>query len=105
MKTNTKTFPILCTIVLEQNWPRAVGSPIQVSRKGKASPLEVGRGKEFTTSEPEKGRGQVGWIPRLVGGEESRPCNHITLSRKPRLVGGSFTAEAVKRQDGGSQES
>ena len=35
--------------------------------------------------------GQVGWVPRLacgrqVGGEESRPCNHIYMSRKPRPV-------------------
>jgi len=29
-------------------------------------------------------RGQVGWIPRLVGGEESRPCNYIHISRKLR---------------------
>ena len=32
-----------------------MGQPIQVSRKGKASPLEAGRGKEFPACEPEKG--------------------------------------------------
>ena len=31
--------------------------------------------------------GQVGWKPRRVGGEESRPSNHIYISRKPRPVG------------------
>jgi len=28
-------------------------------------------------------RGRVGWMPRLLGGEECRPCNHITITRKP----------------------
>ena len=31
--------------------------------------------------------GQVGWMPR---GEESRPCNHITITRKPRPEGGEL---------------
>src|SRR4030042_5358842 len=53
--TNARNFLTLGTAVLERNWPGAVGSPIQVSRKGKASPLEAGRGKEFPTCEPEKG--------------------------------------------------
>ena len=26
-------------------------------------------------------------MPRLVGGEESRPCNNIYITRKPRPVG------------------
>jgi len=30
--------------------------------------------------------GQVDWIPRLAGGEESRPCNRKCISRKPRPV-------------------
>jgi hypothetical protein len=43
--------------------------------------------------------GQVGWMPRLVGGEggnglqhwsQSRPCNQIYISRKPRPVGGEL---------------
>ena len=43
--------------------------------------------------------GQVGWNPALpaVGGEECRPCNDITISRKPRPVGGSFTTMPVDR--------
>ena len=31
-------------------------------------------------------RGQVGWMPRLAGGEGSRPCNHTYISRKRRPV-------------------
>ena len=34
--------------------------------------------------------GQVGWMPRPVGGEESRPYNHIFISRKPRAVRGEL---------------
>jgi hypothetical protein len=34
--------------------------------------------------------GQVGWMPRLAGGEESRPYNHTFISRKPRPVGGEL---------------
>jgi len=30
--------------------------------------------------------GQVGWMPRFLGGEESRQCNHIDITRKPRPV-------------------
>jgi len=30
----------------------------------------------------EEAHGQVGWMPRLVGGEESRPCNRVYTSRK-----------------------
>jgi hypothetical protein len=29
-------------------------------------------------------------MPRLVGGEESRPCNRSCISRKPRPVGGEL---------------
>ena len=45
------------------------------------------------------GHGQVGWMPRLVGGEggnglqhwsQSRRCNHIYITRKPRPVGGGL---------------
>src|SRR4030042_2313460 len=32
--------------------------------------------------------GQVGWMPRLVGGEESRPSNYISISRKAPPLGG-----------------
>jgi hypothetical protein len=32
--------------------------------------------------------GQVGWMPGLLGGEESRHCNRIYITRKPRPVGG-----------------
>jgi hypothetical protein len=32
-------------------------------------------------------RGQVGWMPRLVGGEKSRPYNDIFVSRKLRPLG------------------
>jgi len=53
--TNARNILTLWTVVLERNWPGAVGSPIQVSRKGKASPLEAGRGKGFPACEPEKG--------------------------------------------------
>jgi hypothetical protein len=39
-------------------------------------------------------RGPVGWMPRLVGGEESRLYNRVCISRKlPSLWVGSFTAE------------
>ena len=31
--------------------------------------------------------GQVGWMPRLVDGEESRPCDHIDITRNPRPMG------------------
>jgi hypothetical protein len=34
--------------------------------------------------------GQVGWMHRPVGGEESRPCNHIYITRKLRPVGGEL---------------
>ena len=34
------------------------------------------------------GHGQVGWMPRLPaagrGGEDSRPCNYLYISRKPQ---------------------
>jgi hypothetical protein len=43
-------------------------------------------------------RGQVGWIPRLLGGEESRPCNHIFISRKPRPV--PACAKPLRRRQG-----
>jgi hypothetical protein len=39
--------------------------------------------------------GQVGWMPRLVGGDESRPCNRIFISRKPRPVGGELYSPTV----------
>src|SRR5512137_677625 len=39
---------------------------------------------------PQSLHGQVGWMPRLVGGEESRPYNHLFISRKPRPVGGEL---------------
>jgi Zn-dependent metalloprotease len=35
-----------------------------------------------------RGHGQAGWMPRLVGGEKSRPCNRSYLTRKPPPVGG-----------------
>jgi hypothetical protein len=39
-------------------------------------------------------RGPVGWMPRLVGGGESRLYNRVYISRKlPTLWVGSFTAE------------
>jgi len=77
-----------------------------VSRKGKASPLEAGRGKEFPTCEPKEGRGQVGWMPRLSAagaGKKVDPAITPTFPGSPALRAGSFTAEAVKRQDNGSQ--
>jgi hypothetical protein len=40
--------------------------------------------------ERENFHGQVGWMPRLQGGEESRPSNHIYISRKLRPVGGEL---------------
>jgi len=71
-----------------------------VRRKGKASPLEAGRGKEFPACEPKEGRGQVGSMPRPFlpagrGGEENRPCKDTYITRKPRPGVGGFTAEAV----------
>ena len=44
--------------------------------------------------------GQVGWMPRLAGGEGSRPCNHIHISRKPRPVRGElhFYGEITEKE-------
>ena len=39
--------------------------------------------------------GQVGWIPRLVSGGESRPCNHIYITRKPRPCGQEASLQNV----------
>jgi hypothetical protein len=53
-----------------------------------SAPLHGGSPDEWVTEPRElRDHGQVGWTPRLVDGEESRPCNHIYISRKPRPVG------------------
>jgi hypothetical protein len=56
------------------------------------------RWSEFFHMPNEKCHGQVGWMHRLVGGEESRPYNHIFISRKPRRVGGEL--HSLEREHG-----
>jgi hypothetical protein len=42
------------TVVPERTFPEEVGDPSRVSRKGKASPLEAGRGKYSPPANPER---------------------------------------------------
>ena len=67
---------------------------IKVPTKISPGPQEGFRRENHPERAKDKGdqffRGQVGWMPRLVGGEGSRLCNHIYIFRKPRPVGGEL---------------
>jgi hypothetical protein len=41
-------------VISERIFAESSGAPIEVSRKGKAPPLERGRGKAFPTCEPDR---------------------------------------------------
>src|SRR4030042_1719516 len=95
--TNTRNFLTLGTAVLERNWPGAVGSPIQVSREGKASPLEAGRGKEFPACEPEKGHcGGCGAIGRWFTRTQNCQCTYCVCVISQNRQGGRRGAQGVR---------